>query len=203
MSDAELARRIRFGEDSTLEVKRVLLDGGGRVTCPRRDTFADELAALANGKGGTAILGVDDESREVAGIPLDALDAVEGWVREICNDSVKPALDADILKRELEGIDGERVPILRVDIPRSLFVHKSPGGYFRRIGSSKCEMPPEVLAHLFLERSQSRMSCFDESVVPRNRTGGGLHAHTALPAAGFPRVRRFRGGDAKAPSHGR
>ena len=93
MTGAELLRRIRLGEDSTLELKRVLLDGGGRVTGPRRVAFADELAAFANAKGGTAILGVDDETREVVGIPLDALDAVEGWVRDICNDSVNPALD--------------------------------------------------------------------------------------------------------------
>ena len=171
MSVVELARRIRLGEDSTLELKRVLLGQGGRVTDPRRDAFADELAALANAKGGVVILGVDDKTRAVFGIPLKGLDSVEGWVREVCNDSVKPALDADIHRLELNDVDGRPVPILRVDVPRSLFVHRSPGGYFRRIGSSKREMPPEVLARLFQERSQSRVIRFDESVVPRTAPG--------------------------------
>ena len=166
MTVAELVRRIRLGEDSTLEFKRVLLTGG-RVTDPRRDAFADELAALANAKGGMVILGVDDKTREVLGIPLEGLDAVEAWVREVCNDLVKPALDADIHRLELNDIDGRPVPVIRVDIPRSLFVHRSPGGYFRRIGSSKREMSPEILARLFQERSQSRVIRFDESVVPR------------------------------------
>ena len=112
------------------------------------------------------VLGVDDKTREIQGIPLDGLDVVEGWAREICNDSVQPALDADIHKVELEGMDGQPVPVVRMDIPRSLFVHRSPGGYFRRIGSSKREMAPEVLARLLQERSQSRMIRFDESVVP-------------------------------------
>ena len=40
-------------------------------------------------------------------------------------------------------------------------------GYFRRIGSSKREMSPELLARLFQERSQSRLIRFDESVIPR------------------------------------
>ena len=170
MTDATLTRRIRLGEDSTLELKRVLLSGD-RVTSPHRNEFADELAAFANSRGGTLVLGVDDATREVFGIPLEYLDAVEGWVREICNDSVKPALDVDILKLELPDAAGTLVPVIRIDIARSLFVHKSPGGYFRRIGSSKREMAAELLARLFQERSQSRTIRFDESLVPRTEPG--------------------------------
>ena len=161
-----LVRRIRLGVDSTLELKRVLLSGS-RITEPRRTEMADELAGMANGWGGTVVLGVEDKSREILGIPLDRLDAVETWAREICNDSVKPPLDALIRKIELPGPDGGLVGVLCVEMVRSLFVHKSPGGYFRRIGSSKREMSPEVLARLFQERSQSRVIRFDESPVPR------------------------------------
>ena len=161
----ELVRRIRLGEDSTLELKRVLL-AGSRITAPNRNEFADELAGMANGWGGTVVLGVEDRSRDILGIPLDRLDAVEAWVREICNDSVKPQLDALIRKMELPSADGRLVAVLCVEVVRSLFVHKSPGGYFRRIGSSKREMSPEVLARLFQERSQSRVIRFDESPVP-------------------------------------
>jgi len=161
----DLARRIRLGEDSGLELKRVLL-AGANVTDPRRNDFADELAALANGRGGTVVLGVDDKTREILGLPFEQLDAVESWVREICNDSVKPSIDAVIRKIELLDSSGALVPLIRVDVARSLFVHKAPGGYFRRIGSSKREMPPDVLARLFQERSQSRVIRFDESPVP-------------------------------------
>ena len=162
----DLSRRIRLGEDSTLELKRILLSGK-RVSGPERGRFADELASMANGSGGTVVLGVDDETLDVLGIPLDRLDAVETWVREICNDSIEPPLDAAIRKIELRDSSGDLVPIIRIDIPRSLFVHRSPNGYFRRIGSSKRDMPPELLARLFQERSQSRVIRFDESIVPR------------------------------------
>ncbi len=161
----DLARRIRLGEDSELELKRVLL-AGARVTDPGRSDFADELAAFANGRGGTLVLGVDDKTREILGLPIEHLDAVESWVREICNDSVKPALDAVIRKLELPDSTGKLVPLIRVDVARSLFVHKTPGGYFRRLGSSKREMPPDILARIFQERSQSRVIRFDESPVP-------------------------------------
>ena len=148
-----------------MELKRVLL-AGDRVTGPSRGDFADELAGMANGPGGTVVLGVEDREHEVLGIPADRLDSVERWVREICNDSVTPPLDAVIRKVELPSVAGSLLPVLVVDVVRSLFVHKSPGGYFRRIGSSKRELSPEVLARLFQERSQSRVIRFDEAAVP-------------------------------------
>ena len=81
MDPDKLARRVRLGEDSTLELKRVLM-AGSKVTAPKRDEFADELAGFANGRGGTLVLGVDDKNREILGIPVDRLDAVEAWARE-------------------------------------------------------------------------------------------------------------------------
>lgn len=165
MDQQELMRRIRLGEDSSLELERVVLSGA-RVTGPARDELADELAAFANGRGGTLVLGVDDRTKELQGIPLERLDAVEAWLRELCNDVLKPALAAHILKYELPDASGRLVPILCVEIPRSLFVHRSPGGYFQRVGSSKRELAPEVLARLFQERSQSRVIRFDETPVP-------------------------------------
>lgn len=44
---------------------------------------------------------------------------------------------------------GDEKTILRVEIPRSLYIHQSPGGYFHRIGSSKRQIPPEYLGTLF------------------------------------------------------
>ena len=170
MTDAELIRRIRLGEDSALELKQVTL-AGGRVTGPTRDGFADELASFANAKGGVVVLGVDDRTRTVTGIPLDDLDAVEDWIREICNDSVKPPLDADIYRREWSDAAGRPAAVIRVDVPRSLFVHRSRGGYFRRLGSSKREMSPEALERLFRDRGQSRAIRFDETAVPRTAPG--------------------------------
>ena len=191
MQRDDLMQRIRLGEDSTLEpspglrppsprgrrvvfdysdrpleLKRVLL-AGSRVTAPRRDEMADELAAMANGWGGTIVLGVDDKTRGVLGIPVDQLDVVELWAREICKDSVTPPLDASVQKLELPDAGGGLVPVICIRLVRSVFVHKSPGGYFRRVGSSKRELSPESLARLFQERSQSRVIRFDESPLPQ------------------------------------
>ena len=34
--------------------------------------------------------------------------------------------------------------IIRVEVTRSLFIHQSPGGYFRRIANPKRQMKPEI-----------------------------------------------------------
>ena len=94
-----------------MELKAVRLRGD-RVAGPSRDALADELAAFANARGGTVVLGVDAKSGDVRGIPLDRLDLVETWVREICNDSVTPPLDADILAQVTEALHFVRRNIL-------------------------------------------------------------------------------------------
>ena len=174
---AGLAKRIRLGEDTLLELKDIVLRGSN-VKSPDRRDFSDELAALANARGGTVVLGVDDKTRAVTGIPLGSLDAVERWAREICNDSIRPPLDAQIYKLELDGPDGTPTPIIRIDVARSLFVHRSSGGYFERLGSSRREMTPDRLARLFQQRSQSRLIRFDESAVPNTAPGDLDHALT-------------------------
>ena len=66
----ELLRAIRLGEDSHLELKSVRFRGN-TVVGPTQDDLADELAAMANSAtDGVCVLGVDDRTRAVEGIPI-------------------------------------------------------------------------------------------------------------------------------------
>lgn len=176
----QLLRRIRLGEDSTLELKRVVV-AGNKVSDPSRDAMSDELAAFANSRApeGMVLLGVDDKSRSILGIPVGQLDLVETWLRQICNDSIDPPLAVGIRKLELPNDSGVQTPVIRVDVARSLFVHQSAGGFYQRIGSSKRKMAVEALARLLQERSQTRVIRFDESPVPRTGPEDLDRAHSA------------------------
>lgn len=165
MNSDELLRRIRFGEDTELEFKQVFL-AGTRIKEPKRNAIADEISALANARGGTLVLGIDDKTRNVVGIPLDALDAVEAWICEICHDAIKPPVDVAVLRLELPNVDGQLAPVICVEVERGLVVHKSPGGYYRRVGSSKREMTAEMLSRLFHDRSLAQVAAFDDTLVP-------------------------------------
>lgn len=167
-SKQELLEKIRLGEDSLLEFKETRFSGQ-RMTQPTRDSLADELAAFANSHGGVCVLGVNDETRDLVGIPADQLDVAEQYIRQICTDSIVPPVTPRVERLNLPNRTGEDRPVIRVDVPRSLFVHRSPGGYLHRVGSAKRVMTPEYLARLFQQRGQTRIIRFDEQVVPEAR----------------------------------
>jgi predicted HTH transcriptional regulator len=160
----ELLEKIRLGEDSFLELKEVRF-AGDKVRGPGQDDLADELAAFANSAGGVLLLGVEDEGRTVVGIEINKLDAVETLLREACEQSIRPPLAPIIERMTLPDIDGVEQAVIRVAMERSLFVHQSPRGYMHRVGSSKRPIPPDQLARLFQQRSQSRLIRFDETPV--------------------------------------
>lgn len=173
MRMGDLANRMRLGKDGGLEFKEVRFKDR-KVVGPKRADLADDLTAFANSRGGLLVLGVDDETRTATGIPLGRLDAVEDFVRNVCSDSIKPPLDLEIYRRELRSPSGSGIEepsdsrlVLVVEIPRSLYVHRSPKGYFRRIGSSKREIEHSALQRLMMLRAQSGITAFDESPIPR------------------------------------
>ncbi len=164
-STDDLVRQIRLGEDSFLELKRVQF-AGTTIRCPQRDEIADELAAFANAWGGVLVLGVDDKSREIIGIPPEQMDAVERFVSELSQDSINPPIDVAVGRIEIPDSLGSMKSVIRVAVQHSPFVHSSPSGYYRRVGSSKKQMSTEHLARLFQQRSQSGLIRFDMSSVP-------------------------------------
>ena len=178
----ELLQKISLGEDSLLELKAVTFRGG-RIDGPRRDDLADDLAGIANSRDAVVVLGVDDTTREILGIPVERLDAVEAFVRELCNDSITPPLTMSTIRMTLPSLDGSDRAVLRIDVPRSLFIHRSPRGYFHRVGSSTRQLSPEALGRLMQQRSQSRLIRYDENVV----------ATAALEDLDRGLVERFRG----------
>ena len=62
-STKELLDRIRLGESTYLGLEEVRF-AGDDVSGPETDTLADELAAIANSRGGVFVFGVEDRTRE-------------------------------------------------------------------------------------------------------------------------------------------
>lgn len=165
----ELVYQLRLGEDSAYEFKAVTIQNT-RVITPHRDSVADELAAFANGSGGILLLGVNDKTKQVEGIETEQLGYVELWLTNMAHDAIDPPLQLETRLVEIPDQQGVSKPVIWVRVTKSLFVHKSPHGYFQRVGSSKREMAPELLARMFQQRSMARLVRFDEQLV-RNTDG--------------------------------
>jgi len=167
----ELLYQIRLGEDSSYEFKQVVIRGS-KIEGPRQDSLADEMSAFANTKGGYILLGVEDKVkdggvREVAGVPLDMIDAIQSRVTQACQDNIVPPLNVHTRLVEIPDGEGNQKPVIYIDVDKSLFVHTSGGKYYHRVNESKKEMSPDYLARLMMQRSQARMIWFDEQAVPR------------------------------------
>ncbi len=150
---------MRLGEDSRWEFKEVVF-AAGAVKAHRQRDFADELAAFANGRGGFLLCGVTDDGR-VQGMTRVQMDAVERVLVEACSSSVKPPIDAHISRMEAGG-----GPLLVVEVPPGYAQHDSPGGCYRRVGSSKRRMTSDQRLRLAQQRGQARFVWFDRQSVP-------------------------------------
>ncbi len=161
---------IRLGEDSGIEFKAVYFSGD-RVTGPKKEHLAKEIAAMANAKGGWLILGVEDKSRRILGVPLDRLDSLEGFIGEICMDTLKPPLPVDMFRRELPDELGQLVALLLIRIEKSLYVHQAPDGFFYRVGSRAQPISTDFVLRLHQERSMAKIKRFEELPMPQSSAG--------------------------------
>ena len=152
----ELTEKIDLGEDSTLELKRAL---------PHRDDLADEIAAFANAIGGVILIGVDDD-RTIVSLDRQELELAEKTVAQICRDSIDPRVHTFTEEPQIDEKE-----LLKIEVSRSLFTHKSPNGYFIRQGSSTIEMPPEWLAMSFQNNLHGHGIPFDRQSVPNTYKG--------------------------------
>lgn len=162
----ELLYQVRLGEDSAYEFKSLTIKGN-KVDQPGRDSVADELAAFANASGGIIVFGIADKTRAVEGIAREDLDTVDLLLANIASHAIDPPLPIETRLLEIPDSQGDLKPVVWVRVSKSVFVHKSPHGYFHRVGSSKREMSPELLARIFQQRSMVRLIRFDEQLVPQ------------------------------------
>lgn len=129
---------------------------------------------MGNTLGGTLILSVSDAG-EVRPLDREQLDRLDSCVGEIYADSIDPPL-AFVTQRM--ALPQGKVLVLEID--QSDSVHRSPGGYLRRQGSSKRQLSPGALRRLFQQRGRSGLAGPDELPVagtgPRPLDRG--HAHT-------------------------
>jgi len=151
MNTLKIQELINNGENSGVEFKRDDI---------RPEQLAKEIVAFLNFKGGTILLGVEDDGI-ISGITRDAL---EEWVMNICTQNVHPRI---ILYYEEIRIDDKRIAVITTDMGISkpyVVRSRQREDVYIRVGSTSRRATREEQMRLFQE-------------------GGFLHIET-LPVAG-------------------
>ncbi len=71
---------------------------GAKTSLP---AYMKTVVAFANGKGGRIVFGIDDQTREVAGIPEDKVFQVLDAVESVIADSCEPAIIPDVCLQDI------------------------------------------------------------------------------------------------------
>jgi ATP-dependent DNA helicase RecG len=86
---------ILAGESKNLEFK---------VSRPEKSSkYMKIVVAFANGKGGRIIFGVDDETRDVVGIPKDLIFREMDAITNAISDSCEPVIIPDVYPQTIDG----------------------------------------------------------------------------------------------------
>ncbi len=147
----DLRTLIAAGENSHIEFKSSSF---------HNDSFAKEVVAFANMKGGTIYIGITDEGQ------LQSIDkATEERVVNICRNAIQPAIIPEI---ETLVVEGQR--ILCVDIEQGKYKPykvKNSNKFYIRAGSVSIEPTNEELIRLFQDGQQLHFEV--SSIIPYQR----------------------------------
>lgn len=144
---------LRRAEGKTLEFKRDLSSPDG---------ILKTLVAFANTAGGMIVIGVDDGSKNVRGVP-DVLEAEER-LASLVSDSIRPRLVPDI-----EVVPWRNLNVIVVQVyPSNTRPHYmqrlgSADGVFLRVGSTNRRAEALQIEEL---KRWNRMDSFDEQAIP-------------------------------------
>ena len=148
-----LVELLKRNEGKTLEYKRDLSSPEG---------ILKTLVAFANTAGGTVVIGVEDGSKNVRGVP-DVL-ASEEKLANLVSDSIRPRLVPDI-----EVVPWRTLNVLAVQVypsntrPHYLERLGPEYGVFIRVGSTNRRAEPAQIEEL---KRWNRIESFDEQALP-------------------------------------
>ncbi len=91
LSERELRRLIKGGETNTIELK---------VASPRPTEMAERLCGMANAQGGFIIIGIEDTSLSIVGVPENRIALTKDVILRASR-QIQPVLLLDPLEPEI------------------------------------------------------------------------------------------------------
>jgi len=155
MNSIELTEIIKLGESSKVQFKERL---------PHPDSFAHELIAFSNTKGGTIIFGVNDKTGDLNGLSFSEIQQTNQQIVNIASQKVYPPV---FLTTETVLIDNNQLLVVYVDEGLSKPYKDSNGTIYLKNGSDKRKVTSnDEIARLLRSKSlvAEEMEIFDTTI---------------------------------------
>ncbi|HZT98108.1 MAG TPA: helix-turn-helix domain-containing protein [Ktedonobacteraceae bacterium] len=135
LSDRELRRLIKGGETSSVEFK---------AASPRPDEMAQRLCGMANAQGGFIIIGIEDASLQILGVPDRRMALTKDVILRACR-QIQPVLLLDPPEPETYTLDGRQLVVASVP-PNNGPLYQASGVCWVRRGTNTLPLSvPEML----------------------------------------------------------
>ena len=141
LTDATLRRAIADGETSTVELKKAV---------PRPGELAERMCGMANAQGGLIIIGVEDSSLEVVGVPDSRMALTRDMVLRAAR-QIDPPLPLDPAEPEVYVLDGKRVVVATIPPSRGP-VYQASGVFWIRRGTHTVPLSASEMLELANDR---------------------------------------------------
>jgi predicted HTH transcriptional regulator len=125
LSETELKKLIKGGETNTVELK---------LAAPRAVDLAERLCGMANAKGGMVIIGVEDATRKVVGVPDERIGETMDVILRAARQVIKPELVLDPPEPEVYVLAGKKLLVITVPATGGP-VYQAGGIFWIRMGT--------------------------------------------------------------------
>lgn len=141
LTEAALRRVIADGETSTVELKKAV---------PRPGELAERLCGMVNAQGGLIIIGVEDNSLAVVGVPDARMTLTRDMVLRAAR-QIDPPLLLDPPEPEVYVLDGKRVVVVTIPPSRGP-VYQASGVFWIRRGTHTVPLTASEMLELASDR---------------------------------------------------
>jgi ATP-dependent DNA helicase RecG len=141
LTEVALRRAITGGETSTVELKKAV---------PRPGELAERMCGMANAQGGLIIIGVEDSSLTVVGVPDARMALTRDMVLRAAR-QIDPLLLLDQASPEVYMLDGKRVVVATIPPSRGP-VYQASGVFWIRRGTHTVPLSASEMLELANDR---------------------------------------------------
>lgn len=152
MNALELLDIISLGETSKVEFKETLT---------HQESFAAEMIAMSNSKGGLILLGVEDKTGKIKGLSYEEVQEFSNKTADIANNLIKPQI---YITTDIVSVEDNRVLIISIEEGIAKPYKDNKGTIWVKQGPDKRRLTDNnEQIRLF---QQSGMIYIDEMIVP-------------------------------------